>query len=117
MRILRLATDEGARPITNFGSDGLAILPVARGQGAFQIGCMRLATGGYVGRHAAVGPQLFAIVQGAGWVEGDDGAQQPITAGEAAFWEDDELHAAGTDTGMLALVIEGDAMRQFEGQP
>ena len=111
MRILHLATDAGARPITNFGSEGLAILPVVRGQGAFQIGCMRLVAGGYVGRHAAVGPQLFVVVQGDGWVEGGDSARQPITAGEAALWEDGEQHSAGTDTGMLALVIEGEAIR------
>jgi quercetin dioxygenase-like cupin family protein len=100
-----------ARPITQFGSVGAAIAPVARpGPGAVQLGCMHLAAGGRIGRHPASGAQLFLVVAGAGWVAGADGARVPLNAGEAAFWEPGEDHESGTERGMTALVLEADEM-------
>jgi hypothetical protein len=32
----------------------------------------------------------------------------PIEAGQAAFWERGDYHEAGTDRGMVAIVVEGD---------
>jgi quercetin dioxygenase-like cupin family protein len=74
------------------------------------VGCMHIPLGGGVGRHLAASPQLFIVVDGAGWVQGGDGVAVPIGAGEAALWQRDEEHAAGTDTGMTAIVVEGEAL-------
>jgi quercetin dioxygenase-like cupin family protein len=109
MRLYRFDADAG-RPIADFGSAGLVIAPVARSAGGAQVVAMWLAAGGSVGRHPAEGGQLFVVTQGEGWVEGSDGVRQAIHAGQAAWWDDGEAHAAGTESGMAALVIEGDAL-------
>lgn len=109
MRLYSFGADAG-RPIADFGSVGLTITPIVRAAGEAQAVAMWLAAGGAVGRHAAVGGQLFLVTQGEGWVEGDDGARREIFAGQAAWWDDGEMHAAGSDKGMAALVIEGAAL-------
>jgi quercetin dioxygenase-like cupin family protein len=77
---------------------------------AVHIACMRLGPGGRVGYHPAATYQLFAIVEGEGWVRGETGDSVPVRTGQAAFWEPGERHAAGTDTGMVAMVVEGDVL-------
>ncbi len=105
MRLYRFDGKVG-RAIHQFGSVGLTITPVARMQGSGQAVAMWIEPGGYSGAHEAVGPQLFLVIHGAGWVEGADGAQAPIHAGQAAYWENGERHLAGSSSGMGALVIE-----------
>ncbi|HEU0027538.1 MAG TPA: hypothetical protein VFQ25_10515 [Ktedonobacterales bacterium] len=105
MRLFRFDMDAG-RAIHQFGSVGLTITPVARMAGSGQAVAMWIAPGGHVGAHDAVGPQLFLVIHGAGWVEGADGARVSIRAGQAAYWEDGERHSAGSPGGMGALVIE-----------
>jgi len=51
-------------------------------------------------------PQLFLVVQGEGWVRGESPETRSITTGYAAFWEKDEWHESGTESGMTAIVIE-----------
>ncbi|HZC06681.1 MAG TPA: hypothetical protein VE338_13680 [Ktedonobacterales bacterium] len=109
MRRYAFDADAG-RPITDFGSVGLIITPIMRGAGAVQVVAMWLAPDGAIGRHPASGGQLFLVTQGEGWVEGGDGLRREIHAGQAASWDDGESHAAGSDMGMAALVIEGDAL-------
>jgi hypothetical protein len=103
-----------ARPITAFGSANLLLNPIARPDGEVQVVCMRLAPDGQVGQHEAVVPQLFLVVEGAGWVAGEDSTHVPITAGRAAFWQAGERHAAGTETGMTAIVIEAETLDPSE---
>ena len=68
---------------------------------------MHLEPGGRVGEHETTVRQLFWVVAGVGWVSGSDGARAAIRPFEAAHWAAGELHAAGTDTGLVAAVIEG----------
>lgn len=63
-----------------------------------------------MGYHRAAKHQLFAVVEGEGWVHGSGPDRVPIVAGQAALWESGEEHEAGTDTGMVAIVVEGDAL-------
>ena len=72
--------------------------------------CMYLPPQGTVGRHEAHAPQLFVVVSGEGWVEGSDGVRRDIRVGEAAYWGRGELHAAGTESGMTAIVLEGETL-------
>jgi gentisate 1,2-dioxygenase len=67
-----------------------------------------LAPGEFVAEHPAASRQLFCVVAGSGWVSGPDGERVPIGAGRAAAWEAGERHAAGTDDGLTAVVLEGD---------
>lgn len=61
-----------------------------------------------MGRHDAVSSQLFVVVQGEGWVSGEKNQKLPIKAGEAAYWEKGESHEAGSQSKMIAIVIEGE---------
>ena len=109
MRLYRFDAEAG-RAIQQFGSVGLTITPVARMAEGGQVVAMAIEPGGHVGAHDAVGPQLFLVISGAGWVEGASGARAPIRAGQAAYWEDGERHTAGSPSGMSALVLEGPAL-------
>jgi len=69
---------------------------------------MQIGVGGVVGYHQAVGPQLFLVVEGAGWARGEGPERRTIRAGQAAFWEDGEGHESGSEQGLVAIVIEGE---------
>ncbi len=58
--------------------------------------------------HAAPLDQLFAVVSGSGWVAGRDGVRVPLEAGEAVVFDTDEEHQAGSDVGMMVVVVEAD---------
>jgi quercetin dioxygenase-like cupin family protein len=73
---------------------------------AMHVGCMYFKPGDQVGYHPAVTHQLFAVVAGEGWVQGDALSRLPIQAGQAVLWQPGESHAAGSDTGMTAIVVE-----------
>lgn len=106
MRLYRFDMEAG-RAVRQYGSAGLTITPVARMTEGGQVVAMWIEPGGHVGAHDAVGPQLFLVFHGVGWVEDASGARAPIHAGQAAYWEDGERHTAGSPGGMGALVIEG----------
>ena len=105
MRLLTFDASVGRR-IDRFGSD-FVLSPLTDPNGQARVACMHLAPGGIVGEHEAIGQQLFCVVAGRGWVSGDDGQRAPIEPMQAAYWEHGELHAAGSDEGMVAVVLEG----------
>lgn len=107
MKLYRFDTEVG-RTIDRFGSINAMISRVTRTAGSAQVGCIHLGENGLVGYHQAVVPQLFLVVQGEGWVTGEDRKKVPIRAGQAAFWTADEWHESGTETGMTAIVIESE---------
>ena len=51
---------------------------------------------------------LFLVVQGEGWVHGEESDRTRIRAYQAAYWEKGEWHESGTETGMTAIIIEGE---------
>src|ERR1700741_1876801 len=93
-----------ARPISDFGSD-FSLAPIAQTSGA-RIQLISVPPGGCVGRHTAVTTQLFLVTAGQGWVTGADDERISIAAGQGALWDEGEDHAAGTETGMTAVVVE-----------
>lgn len=89
------------------GPEGRFVLsPLANVPEASRLVCMHLAPGGTVGEHEAVGSQLFCVVDGEGWVSGDDATRRPVHPMEAAYWRPGERHAAGTESGMVAVILE-----------
>lgn len=106
MRRLRL--DRGGRSVEHFDSRALTYLPLGVLAGHAQVGIIRLRRGGRVGRHAAVVAQLFVAVSGEGWVAGGDGKRQPLRAGQAVLWDEGEEHEAGTESGLVALLVEAE---------
>ena len=66
-----------------------------------------LSPGEHIGRHAAATDQAFLVVAGEGWASGADDQRVVIQAGHGAVWVQGEQHAAGTETGLTAVVVEG----------
>lgn len=97
-------------PITRYDSTGAAAAPVLRDAKGLHLTWIRLDAGGHLGNHQAVKNQLFIVVSGEGWVQTDPSSKVAVAAGQAAFWQAGEWHTSGTETGMTALVLEGDAL-------
>jgi quercetin dioxygenase-like cupin family protein len=91
------------------GSRGFTMRGVVRSERA-HVAVAILAPGGVIGRHATDVPQLFVVVEGSGWVAGDDAERVEVAAGDAVLWDAGEEHEAGTDEGVVALVVETDAL-------
>jgi quercetin dioxygenase-like cupin family protein len=107
MRLLRFDPEVCVR-ITHHASSFLHIF-LSRASGDVRVSCMHFSPGDHVGRHEALLPQLFAVVAGGGWVEGD-AERSVVGPGVAALWVQGEWHAAGTESGMTAVVIEAEAL-------
>lgn len=109
MDLLRLA-DLPAQPLSRYGSHGVHVAPLAV-IGTLAHGVVaRFDAGGVLGAHVAPAAQLFTVVAGAGWVMGPDGEPRAVVAGDAAWWGAGEAHAAGSEEGMVALLLESPAM-------
>ncbi|TKI57698.1 cupin [Brevibacillus antibioticus] len=98
------------KTIDRYNSVQATISRVMRTPDSVSIGCIHLGAGGIVGYHPATCPQLFLVVSGEGWVRGEGTARIPIQSGQAAFWITGEGHESGSETGMTAIVIEGDGL-------
>ena len=94
------------RPISAHGSRLLQV-PLTSPEGGMRAACFHLPPGGVIGRHEAATHQLLCVVTGEGWVSGPDSNRIPIAVGRAAFWGRGEEHETGTDTGLTAIVLEG----------
>ncbi len=106
MRLYRFDAAVG-RSISDHGSR-FTLVPLTDPDAETRAACVHLGPGGLVGRHEAATRQLWCVVAGEGWVSGDDGTRVPIGPFQAALWERGEQHEAGTDTGLVAVVLEGD---------
>ena len=106
MRLLRF-DPVVARAIEHHGSVEMTVSPLTRVRNG-PVACIRLEAGGRIGRHPAASAQLLAIVAGSGYVSGADGVELEAPAGTAALWEPGEDHETRTETGLTAIVIEGD---------
>ena len=97
----------GEREVTAPGSVSARVRRLAAEAHAVVI---EVGPGGVVGRHPAVGAQLFTVVRGSGWVSGGDGEREAIAAGEAVLWEPGEEHESGSEAGMSVLVVEAESL-------
>ena len=93
-------------PVRLFGGD-FVLSPLIGATDTARTVCMHLQPGDAVGEHEATTGQLFCVVVGEGWVSGGDGEPRGIRPFQAAYWVPGERHAAGTDNGMVAVVLEG----------
>jgi quercetin dioxygenase-like cupin family protein len=106
MEILDLRVPAGV-PVPAFGSTGLTAEHVLRG-GTTAVTVLRVAAGGEIGRHPAVGDQLFFVVAGRGAARSGDEPWRPIEAGQAALWRSGEDHTTRAEADLTALVIESE---------
>lgn len=58
-----------------------------------------------LGRHPTKIWQLFVVIEGSGWVSGEDQVRCPISTGQAVLWHPGEEHDSGSETGMSVLIL------------
>jgi quercetin dioxygenase-like cupin family protein len=106
-------------PITRYGSIGATATPLVRDPQGIHATWIQLEPGGQLGNHPAVKNQLFLVIQGEGWVQTEDSSRTAIGVGQAAFWQAGEYHTSGTQSGLVAIVLESDALGldQIRGEP
>ncbi|TFB13459.1 cupin [Filobacillus milosensis] len=75
-----------------------------------QIGCIYLEEDGVIGYHQAVVPQFLLIMNGEGYVRGDQEKYFKVQSGDAVFWEKDEWHETKSEKGLTAIVIESETI-------
>jgi quercetin dioxygenase-like cupin family protein len=92
--------------VADFSSVGFAVSDLGRIRDS-RLSCLRLDAGGRIGRHPAVGRQLLLLIDGDASVSGTDGVAVVLRPGQAVIWSPGEQHETRSDTGMLALVLEG----------
>jgi quercetin dioxygenase-like cupin family protein len=96
--------------IKRYDSQTAHFIKVLRSKQETSVGFIHIDAGGVVGYHQASVQQLFIIVQGEGWVTGTDREKMEIKSGEGVMWEGGEWHESGSESGMLALVIESESI-------
>ncbi|MGM2769990.1 cupin [Bacillus sp. PGP15] len=107
---------EGGKKITKFNSDFIMARIIST-QKAAHIGCMHLEENGIIGYHQAVIPQLLLIVNGEGFVRGENEEFIKVQSGDAVFWEKNEWHETKTDIGLIAIVIESEELNPSSFMP
>jgi gentisate 1,2-dioxygenase len=107
MKIYRFDLEVG-KGIDRYGSSGFTISRIVHLVDEAVIHCAYLNPGGVIGHHQATLPQLFLVVQGQGWSRGESAERISIQAGQAVYWEKGEWHESGTETGMSAIIVEGE---------
>ncbi|WNS44899.1 cupin [Paenibacillus sp. MMS20-IR301] len=109
-------SQESGKSISAFDSDFIMSRIVRTGAEA-HIGCVYLGQQGMIGYHQAACPQLLLIVQGEGYVRGEEAAFTAVHAGQAVYWELGEWHETRTDTGLTAIIIESDSLNPADRMP
>ena len=105
VRILDLASAP-AKPVSTFGSRSFSIAGLLAGDDA-HVATVHLGPGGLIGRHPTATTQLLVVMTGEATVSGEDEPAVTIGPGHAALWQPGELHETRTQSGLVALVIEG----------
>jgi quercetin dioxygenase-like cupin family protein len=107
MKIYRFDKETGT-PLEEHGSSAANISNIASINEPSSVKCIHLEANGLVGSHPAESAQILLVVQGEGHLRGEGAIRTPIRAGQAVYWERGEWHETSTDSGMMAIVIEGE---------
>ncbi|KEK21628.1 hypothetical protein [Bacillus gaemokensis] len=118
MRIFRFDKEVG-KSVEGFGDENyiLSRILVDESVETLNLVCAHFDSGDSTGRQQVMINQLFLVVQGEGWVSKDNVERVPISAGQAPFWITGEWHEVGTDTGMVAIILEGPAVNPIAFMP
>ncbi len=107
---MRLIDIDPGRLINDWSSQGVRAAGLVRADMAADISCLRFDSNAVLGRHPTGRLQVFAVLDGRGWVSGPDGLRHPIAAGQAAFWDKGESHESGSETGMTVLIVQAERL-------
>ncbi|MFD2629967.1 cupin domain-containing protein [Oceanobacillus kapialis] len=110
MEVFNFGVEEGNK-IHNYDSVSAFYSKILRTDEPTNIGFINIEKDGFVGYHEAPVQQLFVVVQGEGWVEGEDGKRVMLKGGEGVFWRKGEGHISGSETGLTALVVQSANLR------
>ncbi|SOC44274.1 cupin domain-containing protein [Ureibacillus acetophenoni] len=108
MKIYKFDKESGNK-INKFDSD-FVMSRIIQTEKSARVGCMYLEKNGIIGYHQATVPQLLLIMNGEGYVRGQEEEFVKVQPGEAVFWEKDEWHETRTDNGLTAIVIESEEL-------
>jgi len=105
---MRLLPATGAvwEVIERYASRGATTMRLADGSGEAHVHLLRIGAGGLIDRHEAGFGQLWIVVEGGGWIAGEDGQRQEVRPGDVAFFERGEHHAKGSDSGMTVVMVQ-----------
>ncbi|ALC83427.1 MULTISPECIES: hypothetical protein [Bacillus] len=118
MRIFRFDREVG-KPVEGLENDNyiLSRIIVDESPETLNLVSAHFDSGDSTGRQQVMISQLFLVVQGEGWVSKDNGEKVSISAGHAPFWATGEWHEVGTDTGMVAIILESPALNPAAFMP
>jgi quercetin dioxygenase-like cupin family protein len=102
---------EIAQEISNYNSISAFYSKLMKTESPTNIGFINIEQGGIVGYHKAPVPQLFLVVEGEGWVEGEDKKRKAVKSGQGVFWHKGEGHISGSETGLTALVLQSEKLK------
>ena len=106
MRIFRFDPEVG-KESEQFGSVKAIISRILHLEDEVVISSVYIQPQRKIGYPQAVTPELFLLVQGEGWVRGENDEKLDVQEGHAIFWEQGEWHETGSEKGMIAVIIEG----------
>ncbi|MEV4351679.1 cupin domain-containing protein [Actinoplanes sp. NPDC049596] len=95
----------GGRDVPAYGSAGLTAEALLRAEGV-AVTVLRVAAGGRIGRHPAMGDQMLLVVAGRGRVRSGDDPWQPVGPGQVVRWPDGEDHTTEADEDLVCFVVE-----------
>ena len=101
---------EVAQKINNYNSVSSFYSKFMKTESPTTIGFITIEQGGIVGYHKAPVPQLFLVVEGQGWVEGENKQRVTIKSGQGVFWNKGEGHISGSELGLTALVLQSEGL-------
>lgn len=118
MKIFRFDKEVG-KPVQGFENDTytLSRILVDESPETLHLVCAHFDSGDSTVRQQVMTNQLFLVVQGEGWVSRDNLEKVSISAGQAPFWTTGEWHEVGTDTGMVAIILEGPSLNPTTFMP
>jgi quercetin dioxygenase-like cupin family protein len=109
MKVFRYGIDV-SQPMEKYQSKSISYSRIIQTIDPSSIGCIYIKPKGTLGYHEAPAPQLFLVVQGEGWVRGDTPDRTNVTTGDAVYWEKEEGHESGSDSGMNAIIIQSETL-------
>ena len=95
-----------ADAIERFESVSASRVVIGGTRNGSRIYCLYFGPDGIIGAHPTGICQFFLVVEGSGWVSGEDGNRIPLKAGEGVRLEKGEMHSKGSETGMTAIMIQ-----------
>ena len=109
MKTIRFGPDE-AQPVQGYASRNAGAVELGSGRGASHFYCLHFGETGEIGPHTAGFDQLFLVVQGEGWVADEHDKRIRLVAGQGVHVAKGEVHSKGSDSKMMAIMIQVDEL-------